>query len=191
MAKGKKHKPEDIIKEKVPFTNIFINRDFSKYDTAIKLYMPDKNLKEVFKDIFEASDLELKDIDEIRKIYFLYFRQHMELISDYKLVKVEFPALGRISPNIDEFCKYIDRISKGFTKSNEKHNNVVDLYNQLIMMLNMLVEEHQHTYNVIGQEHLIKYDDDFIEKKNKEWKRNFYDRNIKFKEVIIDNGLFF
>ena len=191
MAKVKKHKPEDIIKEKVPLTNIFINRDFSKYDTAIKLYMPDKNLKEVFKDIFEASDLELKDIDEIRKIYFLYFRQHMERISDYKLVKVEFPALGRISPNIDEFCKYIDRISKGFTKSNEKHNNVVDLYNQLIMVLKMLVEEHQHTYNVIGQEHLIKYDDDFVENKNKEWKKNFYDRNIKFKEVIIDNGLFF
>jgi len=191
MAKGKKHKPEDIIKEKVPLTNIFINRDFSKYDTAIKLYMPDKNLKEVFKDIFEASDLELKDIDEIRKIYFLYFRQHMERISDYKLVKVEFPALGRISPNIDEFCKYIERISKGFTKSNEKHNNVVDLYNQLIMVLKMLVEEHQHTYNVIGQEHLIKYDDDFVDNKNNEWKKNFYDRNIKFKEVIIDNGLFF
>jgi hypothetical protein len=187
----KKIHPKEIVKEKAPLTNIVLNRDFSVYNSSLKSYMPDNNIREMFKDVFEESDLEPSEIDELRKMFFLYFKQHMELISDYKLLKVEFPALGKISPNIDEFCRYIDRVSKGFTKTNDKQNNIVDLYNQLLVILKELVREHQETYHIVGASDKIKYDDDFVSNKNKEWKRNFYDRNIKFKEVIIDNGLFF
>lgn len=189
--KRKRLKLEEIVKEKVPLTNIVFNRDFSKYEQSLKSYMPDNNLREMFKEIFEESDLETSEIDEIRKMYFLYFKQHVDLISDFKLVKLDFPSLGLISPNIDEFCKYVERVSKGLTNTTKKNKDIVDLYNSLITILKKLVEDHQHTCRIIGKEKDIKYDDNFVSQKNEEWKRNFYDRNIKFKEVIISKGLFF
>lgn len=181
---------KDIIKEKIPITNIRINKDFTRYNAPVKTYMPDNGLKEVFKNVFEESDLDISEIDEIRKIYFLYFKQNMELISEFKLTKIVFPFLGKISPNIDEFCKYIDRISKGYTATTNKHRENVALYNKFLVTLKMLIKEHQGLYIKNGHKELIKYDDNFIHKKNIEWKRNFYKRNIKFKPTLISEGLF-
>lgn len=187
----KKHNPKDLVKEKVPLTNITINRDFSIYESALKNFKPDNNISEIFKEVFEKSDLKTSEIDEIRKIFYLYFKQHVDLISDFKLVKVKIETLGTISPNIDEVCTHLERVSKGFTMTNISYNKIVDHYNNLLLLLKKLIEDHKYMHRRIDQEHLIKYDTKFLEDKNKEWKRNFYDRNIKFKEVIINNGLFF
>ena len=63
------HNPKDLVKEKVPFTNITINRDFSRYESALKNFKPDQNTSEIFKEVFEKSDLKTSEIDEIRKIF--------------------------------------------------------------------------------------------------------------------------
>lgn len=187
----KPHNPKDLVKEKVPLTNIIINRDFSRYESALKNFKPDHNTSEIFKEVFENSDLKISEIDEIRKIFYLYFKQHVDLISEYKLVKVKIDTLGTISPNIDEICNHLERLSKGFTMTNITHNKIVDHYNNLLLLLKKLIEDHKYMHRKINQEHLIKYDTKFLEIKNKQWKRNFHDRNIRFKEVLISDGLFF
>lgn len=170
----------ELLKEKVPLTNIKINRDFTRYEISVKSFFPDNNTAEIFKEVFESSDLLKSEIDEIRKIYFLYFKKHMDLISKHIFIKVDIPTLGCINVNVEELCKLIEKFSKGFVFSNMKKSEIPDFYNTLIILLKKIVKHNNKFYS-----------DDFVKNKNKEWKRNFYNRNIKFKEVIIDDGLFF
>lgn len=178
----------EILKD-IPVTNITMVADMSDYDQSLKKYLPDSYLREVFKEVYEKSDLEFNEIDEIRKVYFTYFKCYIEELSNYNLVKIKIPTIGFVSPNINDYVKYMERFSKGLVHTYFPHKEIVIIYNKLLTMLNYFVDNYKLLYSDFKEEY--KYERNFVANKNKEFKCNFKARHIRFKETIISRGVLF
>jgi hypothetical protein len=176
------------------------------FNRDMKRWIPSPALQRVFSETFDSCGLDESERDEIRKIYFLWFKKNYEVIKNgtvtRKNIAVQIPNIGFIAPHWRPVARRIDYLSTGRYMADASEKEIRREYKTLIKDLLRTCDNFVKFFNKIKPK---SYASTTIESRSnyytKEyihiWSRNFSERGINLTGIpyeqshLRDSGLLF
>jgi hypothetical protein len=176
------------------------------FNRDMKRWIPSPALQRVFSETFDACGLDESERDEIRKIYFLWFKKNYEVIKKgtktRKNIAVHIPNIGFIAPHWRPVAKRIDYLSTGNYMADAPEKQVKKEFNLLINDLVRTCDNFVKFFNKIKPKSYaaitIESRSDYYTKEYFYiWARNFGERGYNIEGIpyeqshLCDTGILF
>ena len=172
----------NFLKEKVKKGRSNFQKRPTKHSSIVANYSPPLSLQEVFRAMLKKHpEIGMENIDEIRKIFFMYFQFHKKVIEDGAIVSVNLPYLGRIIPGESAVKAQMNFLSLGVLGSKDPDFIVKQKY---YLYLHLLRKIHKEKTNFLTNKGILNHEqfDEGIQKDYTRWYAAFKKRAIHIGE---------
>lgn len=171
----------------------------------MKRWIPSPALERVFSETFDVCGLDPSERDEIRKIYFLWFKKNYEVIKNGTKFRqnlvVQIPNIGFIAPHWRPVARRIKNLSIGKYMADANEKEIKKEYAFLVKDLLKTCDNFVNFFNKIKpksyEEFRIESRSGYYKEHFHVWARTFGERGINIEGIkyeqshLCDSGILF